>query len=272
MKKTDTLILIFAALGIIISAYLSYTYFSSGQTTFCLSGSGCDVVKESPFSKVFGISVPYFGLLGYLIIILAVLYKGLGNTRYSIVYYFSLMGVAFSAYLTYLEISVIKAICSYCVISAILVLAIFITVLISKQFKSITSVNNKFILTSSVIFAVIIGGSYISHSGIRKSSPATKTVIELAKHLQSTHSSMYGSYTCPHCNTQKLMFGDAFKYINYVECNPGGENPNATLCDEKGIDGYPTWEISGQLHQGAKSLRELARLSGFKPKQNTVDK
>jgi len=51
MKKTDTLILIFSALGIIVSAYLSYTYFSSGETTFCLSGSGCDVVKESPFSK-----------------------------------------------------------------------------------------------------------------------------------------------------------------------------------------------------------------------------
>jgi uncharacterized membrane protein len=272
MKKTDTIIFIFSALGIIISAYLSYTYFSSEQTTFCLSGSGCDVVKESPFSKVFGIPVPYFGLLGYLIIIFAVLYKGLGNKRYSIIYYFSLAGVAFSAYLTYLEVAVIKAICSYCVLSAILVLAIFVTLLISKQFKSIAAAGNKFVLTSLVIFLVIIGGSYLAHSGVRKSAPATKTVIELAKHLNSTRSSMYGSYTCPHCNTQKLMFGDAFKYINYVECNPGGKNSDALLCDEKGIDGYPTWEINGRLHQGAKSLRELARLSGFKPKQPPADK
>lgn len=272
MKKTDTLILIFSALGIIISAYLSYTYFSSEQTTFCLSGSGCDVVKESPFSKVFGIPVPYIGLLGYIIVVLTVLYKGLGSSRYSIIYYLSLVGVAFSSYLTYLEVAVIKAICSYCVLSAILVLAIFVTVLISKQFKSATSKNNKFILTSTIIFIVIIGGSYIAHSGVRKAAPATKTMIELAKHLNSTNSSMYGSYTCQHCNTQKLMFGDAFKYINYVECNPGGQNSKASLCSEKGIDSYPTWEINGQLLQGAKSLRELARLSGFKPQKPSSDK
>jgi len=272
MKKTDNLILIFSALGILISAYLAYTYFSSGQTTFCLSGSGCDAVKESPFSKVFGISVPYIGLLAYLIFAFIILYKGLGNRRYSIIYYLALAGVAFSSYLTYLEIAVIKAICSYCVLSAILVLAIFVTVLISSQFKSSTVVNNKFILTSVIIILVIIGGSYIAHSGVRKSAPVTKTMIELAKHLNNTNSSMYGSYTCPHCNTQKLMFGDAFKYINYVECNPGGQNSKASLCSEKGIDSYPTWEINGQLLQGAKSLRELARLSSFKPKKPSSDK
>ena len=235
MKKTDTLILIFSALGIIVSGYLSYTYFSSGQTTFCLSGSGCDVVKESPFSRVFGIPVPYIGLLGYIIIVLSVLYKSVDSGRYSIVYYLSLTGVAFSAYLTYLEVAVIKAICSYCVLSAILIFAIFLTVLISKQIKSSTTDSNKFILTSLIIFIVTVGGSYIAHSSVRKATPVTKTMIELAKHLNSTNSSMYGSYTCPHCNTQKLMFGEAFKYINYVECNPGGENSNASLCNEKGI-------------------------------------
>ncbi len=264
MKKIDTLILIFAGLGLIISAYLSYTYYSSGQTTFCLSGSGCDVVKESPYSKVFGISVPYYGLLGNLIIIISLLFKSLGDKRYSMIYYFSLAGVAFSAYLTYLEVAVIKAICSYCVISAVFVLAIFITVLISKQLKSLNTARSRFILTSLIVFVVVIGGAYISHSDLRASAPASKAVIELAKHLNGQNSSMYGSYTCPHCNTQKLMFSDAFKYINYVECNPGGENPNVKLCEEKGIDSYPTWEIKGELHEGAKSLRELAKLSGFK--------
>ncbi|NIP39374.1 MAG: vitamin K epoxide reductase family protein [Candidatus Dadabacteria bacterium] len=265
MKKSDILILVFAVLGLLISAYLSYAYFSSGQTTFCLSGSGCDVVRESPYSKVFGISVPYFGLIGYLIIIFSLLYKGLGDKRYSLIYYFSLAGVAFSAYLTYLEVAVIKAICPYCVLSAVLVLAILITALVSKQFKSVSASGSKFIVTSLVVFLVVIGGAYIAHSDLRESAPASKTIIDLAKHLNSKDSSMYGSYTCPHCNTQKLMFSDAFKYINYVECNPGGKNPNIELCAEKGIERYPTWEINGQRYEGAKSLKELARLSGFKP-------
>ncbi len=29
---------------------------------------------------------------------------------------------------------------------------------------------------------------------------------------------MYGSETCPHCQSQKEMFGESFKKINYVEC------------------------------------------------------
>lgn len=272
MKKIDTLILIFAGLGLLISAYLSYTYFSSGQTTFCLSGSGCDVVKESPYSKVFGISVPYYGLFGNLIIIGSLLYKGLGGKKYSIIYYLSLAGVAFSAYLTYLEVAVIKAICSYCVLSAVFILAIFLTVLISKQLKSLNTAGIRFILTSFVVCLIVIGAAYFSHSDLRASAPASKAVIDLAKHLKGQNSSMYGSYTCPHCNTQKLMFADAFKYINYVECNPGGENPNVKLCEEKGIDGYPTWEINGKLHPGAKSLRELAKLSGFKQARQASDK
>lgn len=83
----------------------------------------------------------------------------------------------------------------------------------------------------------------------------------LAKHLTETGAVMYGAYWCGHCANQKALFGDAFKYIDYVECDPKGEDANPSLCAQKGIPGYPTWEIGGEFYSGEYSLEALAWLS-----------
>lgn len=75
---------------------------------------------------------------------------------------------------------------------------------------------------------------------------------------------MYGAYWCPHCTRQKEMFGSAFKDINYVECDPRGENPRPNLCRDAGVKGYPTWEINGKQLVGVQSFEELAEASNFK--------
>ncbi len=90
---------------------------------------------------------------------------------------------------------------------------------------------------------------------------------QLAQHLSTTGSVMYGAYWCPHCADQKAIFGDAVNQITYIECAADGDNAQPQLCTNKGIKGYPTWEIGGQLHPGVKSLQELATLSGFQPPQ-----
>lgn len=55
---------------------------------------------------------------------------------------------------------------------------------------------------------------------------------------------MYGTFWCPKCAQTKKNFGSSFKYIDYVECDPRGENEQSQLCIEKGIDKYDTWEFS----------------------------
>lgn len=90
---------------------------------------------------------------------------------------------------------------------------------------------------------------------------------QLAQHLADTGSVMYGAYWCPHCADQKAMFGDAVAEVPYVECAADGDNPQPELCEQKGIEGYPTWEIGGQLHPGVQSLETLATLSEFSPPQ-----
>lgn len=73
---------------------------------------------------------------------------------------------------------------------------------------------------------------------------------------------MYGAYWCPHCANQKKMFGSSFKYVHYVECDPGGKNPQPELCSEKGVKSYPTWEINGETESGEIPLPVLAEKSG----------
>lgn len=87
--------------------------------------------------------------------------------------------------------------------------------------------------------------------------------VALAKYLTEKGAVFYGSYTCSHCEKQKETLGDGLKYINYVECNPQGENAQPDKCTAAGIEGYPTWIINGQKTTGAKSLSELTQLSGY---------
>jgi glutaredoxin len=85
----------------------------------------------------------------------------------------------------------------------------------------------------------------------------------LAEHLTAQEATMYGAFWCPHCADQKELFGEAVDDIQYVECDPEGENAQPQLCRDKNIAGYPTWEIGGELYPGTHSLEELAKLSGF---------
>lgn len=91
----------------------------------------------------------------------------------------------------------------------------------------------------------------------------TSYEAQLASHLEETGAIMYGAYWCPHCADQKAMFDQATDQVPYVECAADGENAQPQLCQEKGIQGYPTWEINGQLYPGVQSLDELAELSDF---------
>lgn len=88
--------------------------------------------------------------------------------------------------------------------------------------------------------------------------------VALAEHLQSTGAAVYVSEGCSWCQLQKRLFGDAIQYVNVVYCYGSPEiNPQRELCLEKGVSVTPTWEIGGHLYTGAKSLEELASLSGY---------
>lgn len=114
----------------------------------------------------------------------------------------------------------------------------------------------------------------IAQSNRPLTAPKTGTdqsaIAALAKHLQQIGAKMYGAYWCPHCNHQKELFGNTLfsRHINYIECDPRGQNAKPNLCRNAKIEGYPTWEIKGKLYPGTQSLKQLANLSGYQGSQN----
>jgi thiol-disulfide isomerase/thioredoxin len=54
----------------------------------------------------------------------------------------------------------------------------------------------------------------------------------------------YGAFWCPHCQTQKKMFGSSAKLLPYVECSTADGNAQTQECNDKKITGYPTWEFA----------------------------
>lgn len=76
-------------------------------------------------------------------------------------------------------------------------------------------------------------------------APVDETAVEelntFAQCLTDEGMTFYGAYWCPHCQDQKEMFGDAMQYVNYVECDAGGENADPEACVAAGVEFYPTW-------------------------------
>lgn len=129
--------------------------------------------------------------------------------------------------------------------------------------RGISRINPKLrVLLTFVMFIVLVTTLYyttktISNlTGYSIVSYSVSSIENFTKCL-TKKSIMYGSRTCMYCREQKRMFGDSFKYINYVECLDKPES-----CTEAGAKHVPMWKINGENYFGVKSLNKLAELSG----------
>ena len=108
-----------ALLGAAASAYLLVDYVFGGG--ICLTGSGCDLVRASMLAYPFGIPMPLLGLAFYLVaaaLVLAPTPRMLGVPVPLVIVGWASVGVAVMAVLTAIELFVIGAVCSWCLISA----------------------------------------------------------------------------------------------------------------------------------------------------------
>ena len=99
--------------------------------SLCIQGVGnCESVNTSSYAEVMGIPVAVLGAGTYLLLIIILLSETridhLKSNATLYLFGITLIGVLFSAYLTFIEIAVLRNICPYCVVSAILMTALFI--------------------------------------------------------------------------------------------------------------------------------------------------
>ncbi len=126
----DWIISIGASLiGLIDSIYLTWIKLAD-KTAACSNIGDCESVNNSQYSEIAGIPIALLGAGAFLtIFLLLALEKRLPDQSTSLrmgVFGLSLTGTLYSVYLTYLEIAVLRAICPFCVVSAISIFVLLI--------------------------------------------------------------------------------------------------------------------------------------------------
>ncbi|MBM4411530.1 MAG: vitamin K epoxide reductase family protein [Chloroflexi bacterium] len=117
-------------IGIGVATYLVYVALDASAEPYCSGIGDCHAVQSSEYAKIGPVPVAVFGLLMYLGLLVLFAASNVGPLKGKPLLRVWLTvlagsGVLYSAYLTYLELEVIHAICVYCVISASIVTAIF---------------------------------------------------------------------------------------------------------------------------------------------------
>jgi uncharacterized membrane protein len=111
-----------AVVGIGVATYIAIADASSGSPVCLAGGHGCETVAQSHYSHLLGVNVAVIGIAGYLLLLASALVGGDAGRFAGLL--LAAIGFGFSAYLTYLELFVIDAICQWCVASAVLMTAL----------------------------------------------------------------------------------------------------------------------------------------------------
>jgi uncharacterized membrane protein len=106
-----------ALVGIGVASYIAIAEGGGGAPKCLAGGHGCETVARSHYAHLAGINVAVIGIFGYVLLVVAALVPGDAGRFGG--FLTALVGFGFSAYLTYLELFVIDAICQWCVASAV---------------------------------------------------------------------------------------------------------------------------------------------------------
>jgi uncharacterized membrane protein len=115
------LLLLLGFIGLADSLYL--TWIKVMEDGVCNVSSGCEVVNTSQYASIAGIPIAALGAGAYIVMIVILLLESRSEffefNSPLLIFGISLAGFLYSAYLTYLELYVIHAICPFCVVSAV---------------------------------------------------------------------------------------------------------------------------------------------------------
>lgn len=127
-------LIVLAIAGMGVAAYLTYSHYAD-QPIACGGIGECQTVQDSEYATLVGIPVALLGILfcaGLLALVLARLACLPLAEEWTPLAAFSmtLAGVAFSAYLTYIELFVLEAICIWCVTLAAIITTSWLVTLV----------------------------------------------------------------------------------------------------------------------------------------------
>ncbi|HLD07244.1 MAG TPA: thioredoxin family protein [Candidatus Nanoarchaeia archaeon] len=114
--------------------------------------------------------------------------------------------------------------------------------------------RNRKIFVFSVIGLLAVAGIWYA---IAQSAGGPGKYDAFAQCLTEKEVSMGGADWCPHCQTQKKMFGKSFQFVEYHDCDR-----DPAWCGRNAVRSYPTWIVGGKQYTGVQQLSDLSALSG----------
>jgi uncharacterized membrane protein len=121
-RRLRIAIAVLSLAGLGVAGYLTWVHYADLEP-ICAGGSGgCERVQNSDYAELAGVPVALLGVVGYAAILGSLALPGeAGRFAGALL---ALAGFGFSAYLTYVELFEIDAVCQWCVASAVLMTAL----------------------------------------------------------------------------------------------------------------------------------------------------
>jgi len=121
-RRLRIAVAVLALAGIGVAGYLTWVHYADAEPICAGGGGGCEKVQSSKYAELAGVPVALLGLIGYCAILASLALPGDGGRFVGAL--LALVGFGFSAWLTYVELFEIDAICQWCVASAVIMTAL----------------------------------------------------------------------------------------------------------------------------------------------------
>jgi protein-disulfide isomerase/uncharacterized membrane protein/rhodanese-related sulfurtransferase len=241
MRKSVLLAL--SLLGLFDSLYLLWVYTSPSRPMVCL-GSGCDAVRASSYAHLFGLPLPAFGVANYTVLGLLIFAEVLFSPRLRRAIQYAVAGIScvgflFSIYLTSISEFVIHALCVWCVVSALVMTAIFVLSLLELRrplaltdpLAVIARVRTNFVVFVVALLIGVPAFILLSRHGVlppvqQASSQAlaghlVRPDSHITGNLQATLTVVeFGDFECPGCGLSeeaarqiRAQYGDRIRFV-----------------------------------------------------------
>ena len=141
-KWVPIVMLIVALIGFADATYLAIEHLR-GVSPNCSLLEGCEVVTSSKYSEIFGIPVALGGSVYYLsVFLLLVAYLDTKKIFFfRLVTLLTPLGLLASAWFVFLQLGILKAICIYCMGSAISSTVLFVIAMVALRKKNTSSIR-----------------------------------------------------------------------------------------------------------------------------------
>lgn len=116
---------VLALSGAGIAAYLAYAHYR-GVAPVCTTG-GCEEVQTSEYAEIVGIPVAVIGLAGYLALFATALLHAPEAAALAVA--MALGGLGFAAYLLYVQLEILDAVCIWCIASDVVMALVVVATL-----------------------------------------------------------------------------------------------------------------------------------------------